>query len=159
MAWDKLHKTTDSNGKQEFTVGYASETITLADSSSSNTDVSTSILPRPITSDITVLVVFSGELSADTYVQVEHSWNGTTWVKQGEFESDTGVGNPGIDDISKNMAKLASIDSSVTTEAQGIMMMYDLDVHGAAPYTRFTVKGNGADESGETATFYLLKQF
>ena len=97
MAWDKLHKTTNSDGKQEFTVGYASETITLGD----DADSSTSILPRPITSDITVLVVFSAELTGtgDTYIQVEHSWNGTTWVKQGEFESD---GSPGVDDISKN---------------------------------------------------------
>ena len=154
MAWDKLHKTTNSDGKQEFTVGYASETITLGD----DADSSTSILPRPITSDITVLVVFSAELTGtgDTYIQVEHSWNGTTWVKQGEFESD---GSPGVDDISKNMAKLASIDESLTSEDDGFMMMYDLDVHGSAPYTRFTVKANGQNESSKTATFYLLKQF
>ena len=153
MAWDKLHKVVDaSTGKVECTLGYMSEQITLGN----DADSSTSYIPGPINSDMTILAVFSGELSADTYVQVEHSYDGTTWFKEGNFEEDGGVDH---DDISKNMAKVAAIDDSLQTESDGMMMMYDIDSHGMANYTRFTVKANGTDESTKTCTFYLFPHF
>ena len=152
MAWDRIHKTIGSNGQVTMTPGYLSETITLGN----NADASTSVLDYPIKSDMTVLAKFSADLEADTYVQIEHSWDGTTWVKQGEFEEDGGVDH---DDISKNMAKISAIDDRIVSEDEGVMMMYDIDSHGMANYTRFTVKANGQDESSKTCIFYLFPHF
>ena len=152
MAWDRIHRVIGSNGQVTMTPGYLSETITLGN----NADASTSPLDYPTKSDSTILVDFSADLSADTYVQIEHSWDGTTWIKQGEFEEDATVDH---DDISKNMAKLSAIDDSLVTEDDGVMMMYDIDSHGSAPFTRFTVKANGQNESSKTATFYFMPHF
>ena len=74
----------------------------------------------------------------------------------GEFEEDATVDQ---DDISKNMAKLAGIDDSLTKENSWLMMLYDLDSHGVGRFTRITVKANGADESTKTCTFYLVPHF
>ena len=152
MAWDRIHKTIGSNGQVTMTPGYLSETITLGN----NADASTSVLDYPIKSDMTVLAKFSADLEADTYVQIEHSWDGTTWVKQGEFEEDGGVDH---DDISKNMAKISAIDDSLVSEDEGVMMMYDIDSHGMANYTRFTIKATVTNETNTTATFYLFPHF
>ena len=153
MAWDRLHKTLGSNGQVTMTTGYLSETVPMAD----DADVSTSPLDYPIKSDITVLAKFARDLAADTYVQVEHSWDGATWIKIGDFEGDTTVA---VDDISKNMAKIAAYDvSHVADLSDGAMMLYDIDSHGAANYTRFTIKANGADESTNSCIFYLFPHF
>ena len=152
MAWDSMHESIDSNGAVTITPGYLSETITLGN----NADASTSHVPYPIKSDVTMLVKFSADIGADTYVQVEHSWDGSTWIKQGQFEEDSSVDH---DDLSKDMAKIAGIDDSLNTEANGMMMLYDVDSHGMAKYTRFTVKANGQNESSKTATFYLFPHF
>ena len=152
MAWDRIHKTIGSNGQVTMTPGYLSETITLGN----NADASTSVLDYPIKSDMTVLAKFSADLEADTYVQIEHSWDGTTWVNQGEFEEEGGVDH---DDISKNMAKISAIDDSLVSEDEGVMMMYDIDSHGMANYTRFTVKAHGQDESSKTCIFSLFPHF
>jgi hypothetical protein len=152
MAWDRIHRTVNGNGGVSMTPGYLSETITLGN----NADSSTSVLDYPVKSDITILAKFSADLETDTYVQVEHSFDGTTWFKEGNFEEDGGVDH---DDISKNMAKIAAIDDSIQTESDGMMMMYDIDSHGMAPYTRFTVKANTEDESSKTCTFYLIPHF
>ena len=152
MAWDSMHESIDSNGAVTITPGYLSETITLGN----NADASTSHVPYPVKSDITMLVKFSADIGADTYVQVEHSWDGSTWIKQGQFEEDNSVDH---DDLSKDMAKIAGIDDSLNTEADGMMMLYDVDSHGMAKYTRFTVKANGQNESSKTATFYLFPHF
>jgi hypothetical protein len=153
MAWDRLHKTVGANGQVTMTPGYLSETITLGD----DADSSTSYLDYPTKSDATILVKFSADLAADTYVQVEHSWDNSTWIKIGDFEGDTTIA---VDDISKNMAKIAAYDiSAVDDLSGGAMMMYDIDTHGAAPYTRFTIKANGADESAKTAAFYYIPHF
>ena len=152
MAWDRIHKSVDSNGAVTMTPGYLSETITLGN----NADASTSHFPYPVKSDVTMLVRFSGDLAVDTYVQVEHSWDGSNWIKQGQFEEDASVDH---DDLSKDMAKIAGIDDSLNTESDGMMMLYDVDSHGMANYTRFTVKANGANESSKTATFYLFPHF
>jgi|TARA_R110002012_G_scaffold165367_1_gene327634 hypothetical protein len=152
MAWDKIHKTVNSDGGVTMTTGYLSETITLGN----DADASTSVLDYPVKSDITMLVKFSGDIGADTFVQVEHSWDGSTWIKQGQFEEDASVDH---DDLSKDMAKIAGIDDSLNVEANGMMMLYDIDSHGMANYTRFTVKANGTNESSKTATFYLFPHF
>ena len=154
MAWDRIHKTIGSNGQVTMTPGYLSETISLGD----DADASTSALDYPIKSDTTILVMFNSDLISDTYVQLEHSWDGTTWVKQGEFEEDSSVDH---DDITKNMAKISAIDDSLLDSSNGMMMLYDLDSHGAANYTRFTVKANGSNEgtASNTATFYLFPHF
>ena len=152
MAWDKIHRSVNSDGGVSMTPGYYSETIQLRN----DADSSTSILDNPIKSDITMLVKFNGDLGADTYIQVEHSWDGSTWIKQGQFEEDASVDH---DDLSKDMAKISGIDDSLNTEADGMMMLYDIDSHGAANYTRFTVKANGTNESSTTATFYLFPHF
>ena len=152
MAWTRIHKTIGSNGEVTVTTGYLSQTITLAN----NADVSTSHLTIPTKSDATILAKFSHELLADTYVQIEHSVDGTTWIKQGEFEEDNSVDH---DDITKNMAKISAIDDSLMTEAEGVMMLYDIDTHGAAPYTRFTVKANGQNEGGKTCIFYFIPHY
>ena len=152
MAWDRIHKTVGSNGQVTMTPGYLSERITLGN----NHDSSTSVLDYPIKSDMTILAKFSADLGADTYVQVEHSYDGTVWFKEGNFEEDGGVDH---DDISKNMSKVAAIDDSLQTESDGMMMLYDIDSHGMANYTRFTVKANGTDESTTTCTFYLFPHF
>ena len=153
MAWDKIHKSVNSDGGVTMTPGYLSETITLGN----DADASTSHLPYPIKSDVTVLVKFSADITADTYVQVEHSWDGTTWIKEGNFEEDNSVDH---DDISKDMAKISAIDTVVISDmSDGVMMLYDIDSHGAANYTRFTVKANGVNESSKTATFYLFPHF
>ena len=152
MAWDRMHTVYGSNGQVTMTPGYLSETITLGN----DANASTSTIDYPTKSDATMLVVFSAELLADTYVQIEHSVNGTTWIKQGEFEEDASVDH---DDISKNMAKISAIDDSLVSEDEGLMMMYDIDSHGAAPYTRFTVVANGQNESAKTAVFYFIPHF
>ena len=152
MAWDNKHITTNADGGQDFKLGYLSETITLGN----DADASTSHIPYPIKSDATILAVFSADLDADTYVQVEHSVDGSTWIKQGEFEEDGSVDH---DDISKNMAKIAAIDDSLTTENDGLMMLYDIDSHGKGTYTRITVKANGQNESSKTCAFYIIPHF
>jgi len=152
MAWDRMHRTVNSDGRVTMTPGYLSETITLGN----NADATTSHLSYPTKSDATILVMFSADLAADTYVQIEHSVDGSTWIKQGEFEEDGSVDH---DDISKNMAKISGIDDSLVSEDEGVMMMYDIDSHGAAPYTRFTVKANGQNESSKTAAFYYIPHF
>ena len=152
MAWDRIHKTVGANGQVTMIPGYLSESITLGD----NADASTSYIDYPIKSDITVLAVFGADLRADTYVQVEHSIDGSTWIKQGEFEEDAGVDH---DDISKNMAKISAIDDSLVDSSDGMMMLYDIDSHGMSTYTRFTVKANGQNESGNSVTFYLIPHF
>lgn len=152
MAWDRIHKTIGSNGQVTMTPGYLSEAITLGD----DADASTSSLDYPLKSDITVLAMFTEELTVDTYVQVEHSWDGVTWVKQGFFEEDGSVDH---DDISKNMSIISALDDSLISERDGVMMLYDIDSHGAANYTRFTVVANGQDESANICTFYLFPHF
>ena len=67
MAWDRIHKVIGSNGQVTMTPGYLSETITLGN----DADSSTSPFDYPLKSDITVLAKFSGDLIADTYVQIE----------------------------------------------------------------------------------------
>ena len=153
MAWDRFHKSIGSNGQVTMTPGYLSETITLG----ANADASTSHLPYPIKSDATILAIFSDDLAADTYVQVEHSIDNSTWIKQGEFEEDASVDH---DDISKNMAKLAALDISIMDSLDtGCMMLYDIDSHGKGKYTRITVKANTRDESSKTCTFYIIPHF
>ena len=152
MAWDKIHRSVDSNGKITMTPGYLTETITLGN----DADASTSPIDYPLKSDATMLVVFSADLGADTFVQVEHSVDGTTYIKQGQFEEDATVDH---DDLSHDMAKIAGIDDSLNSEDEGMMMMYDIDSHGAALYTRFTVKANGVNESSKTATFTYMPHF
>ena len=153
MAWDRFHKSVNSDGGVSATTGYLSETITLGD----DADASTSQLTIPTKSDATILVMFSADLAADTYVQIEHSVDGTTWFKQGEFEEDDSVDH---DDISKNMAKIAALDISIMDNLNtGCMMLYQIDTHGAGVYTRFTVKANGQNESAKTATFYFIPHF
>ena len=153
MAWDSMHKVVGSNGQITQTPGYYTETITLGD----DADSSTSHIPYPVKSDFTVLVKFNNDLLADTYVQVEHSVDGETWFKQGQFET----GTPATDDISNDMAKIAAIDDSEITEANGIMMMYAVELHGMSKFTRFTVKANGQNEAtaGTTATFHIMPHF
>jgi hypothetical protein len=153
MAWDRIHRTIGSNGQVTMTPGYLSETITLGN----DADASTSPLDYPIKSDTTILVKFDNDITADTYVQVEHSWDGTTWIKEGNFEEDNSVDH---DDISKDMSKISALDTvTISDMSDGVMMLYDIDSHGAANYTRFTVKANGTDESDTTATFYLFPHF
>ena len=99
MAWDRIHRSVGGNGQVTMTPGYLSEQITLGN----DADATTSVLDYPIKSDITILAKFSADLAADTYVQVEHSWDGTTWIKQGQFEEDGSVDH---DDFSKVIAKI-----------------------------------------------------
>ena len=154
MAWDRFNKVLHASGEgYALTTGYSKETITLGD----DVDAFTSPLDVPTKSDATILAVFSRDITVDTYIQIEHSIDGTTWIKQGEFEEDLSVDH---DDISKNMAKIAAIDASVmATLTNGMMMLYDIDTHGAAPYTRFTVKANGTDESDTECTFYFIPHY
>ena len=151
MAWDKIHRVIGGNGQVTMTPGYYSETITLGN----DADASTSPLDTPLKSDITILAKFSADLGADTYVQLEHSWDGVTWIKQGQFET----GTPATTDLSKDISKISAIDDSVLSEDEGVMMLYDIDSHGAANYTRFTVKANGTNESSKTCAFYLFPHF
>jgi hypothetical protein len=135
-----------------MTPGYYSETITLGD----DADASTSAIPFPIKSDYTILATFSADLATDTYIMVEHSVDGSTWVKQGEFEEDGSVDH---DDITKNRAKMAAVDDSLTAENNGIFWLYDLDDNCKGMKTRFTVAANGQDESSKTCEFQLIPHF
>jgi len=153
MAWDRIHRSVNSDGGVSMTPGYYSETITLGN----DADASTSPLDYPIKSDTTILVKFDNDITADTYVQVEHSWDGTTWIKEGNFEEDNSVDH---DDISKDMSKISALDTvTISDMSDGVMMLYDIDSHGAANYTRFTVKANGQNESAKTAIFYFIPHF
>ena len=153
MAWDRIHRSVNGNGGVSMTPGYYSETITLGN----DADASTSILDTPIKSDTTILVKFNRDVTTDTYVQIEHSWDGTTWVKEGNFEEDASVDH---DDLSKDMSKIAGLDASVIGNmSDGVMMLYDIDSHGAANYTRFTVKANGTDESNTECQFHFIPHF
>jgi len=152
MAWERIHKTINANGGVSIETGYLKQRIVLGN----NADSSTSYLPVPTKSDATILAKFTADLSADTYIQIEHSINGSVWIKQGEFEEDGTVDH---DDISKNMAKIAAIDDSLVSEDEGVMMLYDIDTHGAAPYTRFTVKANGQDERLVSVDFWFIPHY
>ena len=163
MAWEKMHRTVGSNGEVTMSPGYYEETVTLGN----NADASTSALDFPIKSDITILATFSGDLSAaggtfsgdltgDTYIQVEHSIDGTTWVKQGVLEEDGSVDH---DDITRNRAKMAAVDDSLTAENNGIFWLYELDSNCKGLFTRFTVKANGGNESAKTCKFQLISHF
>ena len=147
-----MHKSINSNGAVTMTPGYYSETITLGN----NADSSTSILNVPVKSDYTILATFSAELSADTYIQVEHSVDGSTWIAQGVIEEDSSVDH---DDITKNRAKIAAVDISLTSEDDGIFWLYDLDDNCKGMKTRFTVKANGQNESSKTCLFQLIPHF
>ena len=155
MAWDSIHRVVGGNGQVTMTPGYLSETITLGN----DADKSTSHIPVPVKSDFTILAVFANDLGAggdaDTYIQVEHSINGADWIKQGKFES----GGVVTSDISDDMAKIALLDDGLLAEDDGAMMMYAVETHGMSPYTRFTVKANGADESGNSCTFYIIPHY
>ena len=158
MAWDRIHKTVNANGGVSMTPGYLSETIALGDTA----DSSTSPLDYPTKSDYTVLVIFTvissgnaATLGADAKIAVEHSVDGTTYIKQGQFEQ----GSISTSDISKEMHLLSVVDVSENVEGQGMMMMFDIDSHGMAPYTRFTVMNNTQDESANQATFYIIPHF
>ena len=153
MAWDRFHKTVDgSTGSITMTPGYLSETITLGN----DADASTSAIDMPIKSDYTLLATFSSDLAADTYIKVEHSVDGTTWIKQGVIEEDSSVDH---DDITKNRAKIAAVDDSLTTENTGIFWLYDLDDNFKGMKTRFTVAANGQNESSKTCKFELIPHF
>ena len=153
MAWNRYHKTTNiTTGSVTMTPGYYSETITLGN----NADASTSTINFPVKSDYTLLATFSADLSADTYIQVEHSVDGTTWIKQGVIEEDASVDH---DDITKNRAKIAAVDDSLTAEDEGIFWLYDLDDNCKGMKTRFTVKANGQNESSKTCEFQLIPHF
>tara|TARA_R110001583_G_scaffold40747_7_gene130006 strand:+ start:9687 stop:10145 length:459 start_codon:yes stop_codon:yes gene_type:complete len=152
MAWEKMHRTVGSNGEVTMSPGYYEETVTLGN----NADASTSALDFPIKSDITILATFSGDLTGDTYIQVEHSIDGTTWVKQGVLEEDGSVDH---DDITRNRAKMAAVDDSLTAENNGIFWLYELDSNCKGLFTRFTVKANGGNESAKTCKFQLISHF
>lgn len=164
MAWDNIHKVIGGNGQVTMTPGYYSEgPIDLPDWSTVDTDIVTSHIPFPVKSDFTILVVITdasgaADIVADTYLQVEHSVDGVLWVKRGDIEVD---GTVGTDDISKNMAKIGVIDESVGTESEGMMFLYSVDTHGMAPYTRFALKDNAADEdaAGNKVTFYIIPHY
>ena len=152
MAWDKMHRSVNGNGAVTMTPGYYSETITLGD----DADASTSALDVPIKSDYTVFATFSNDLATDTYVQVEHSIDGSTWIYYGQFEEDGTVDH---DDITKSRAKIAAIDDSLVQEGTGMFLLYDIDENCKGRYTRFTVKANGQDESSKTCLFQLIPHF
>ena len=153
MAWERIHRTINANGGVSVTTGYLSETITLGD----DADSSTSHLPIATKSDATILAIFNRDIDTDSYIQIEHSIDGVTWVKMGQFEEDASVDH---DDIAKDMSKIAAIDESIMDSLTGgMMMLYDIDTHGAAPYTRFTFKANGTDETNTTCTFYYIPHF
>jgi len=153
MAWDSIHRSVGSNGQVTMTPGsYWYEQFTLGN----NVDASTSKVPFSANSDITILMQFSRVLNADTYVQVEHSADGTIWFKQGNIEEDASVDH---DDISKDISKIAALDISIIDSTEGVMMFYDIDSHGASPLMRFTVKANGTDESSNIVKAYLIPHF
>ena len=154
MAWEKFHKVLNiATGSVTMTLGYYSEKgIPMGN----NADTVTSPIPQPVKSDMTILAIFKADIAADTYIQLEHSFDGSTWVHQGEFEEDASVDH---DDISKNMAKISAIDDSLVDTREGMMMMYDIDSHGVAPYTRFVIKPNGQNESSNLCDFYLIPHF
>ena len=155
MAWDRIHKTIGGNGQVTMTPGYLSETITLADGSSSMVAASTSAIDYPIKSDYTLLIDFSSDLANDSFVRVEHSWDGTTWVKEGKFET----GTASTSDLSDDMSKLGIIDVNIVGDTRdGLMLLYDIDGHGKGKYTRFTIECN-ADLSTQNATFYIVPHF
>ena len=158
MAWDSIHKVIGGNGQVTMTPGYLSETIALGN----NADASTSHLPYPVKSDFTILVILSdgdgspANMAADTYLQVEHSHDGATYVKRGDIEVDAIIST---EDISTNMAKIGVIDISIGHESDGMMFMYKVDTHGMSPYTRFTIKANGQNETGNLANFYIIPHY
>ena len=157
MAWDSIHKVVGSNGQVTMTPGYLSETIALGN----NADATTSHLPYPVKSDFTILVIISdaagaANMGADAYLQVEHSFNGTNYVKRGDIEVDASVAT---DDLSKNMAKIGVIDVSIGHESDGMMFMYKVDTHGMSPYTRFTIKANAQNETANSANFYIIPHY
>lgn len=152
MAWDKLHKVTSSNGKVECTPGYMTETITLGAASAT---VVTSVLPGPYKSDMTILFKPSSNLANDITISVEHSVDGTNFIKIGQFDATAAVtGN-----ISNDMSKIGIIDLSATGDASGgAMFLYALDSHGVSRHIRFSAVAV-ADESSKTGIFTVIPHF
>lgn len=150
MGWTTIHKTTDSNGRMSHETGYWTETIDLGN----NADASTSSIPFPLVGDFTVLIDFSAELNADTWIQIEHSINGTDWFK---------TGHSGTEDLAttnltggEDPSKIVYIDVSRQLEVNGLFFTYNIATHGMSKFIRFTVKANGQNESGCDLTFYVV---
>ena len=150
MAWDRFHKTINSDGRAECTTGYMSETITLANAGTART----SILPGPYKSDMTILFKPSGALANDATVKVEHSVDGTTFITIGQFDTFT----PATTDISHDMSIIGITDASAVAEENGSMFLYALDSHGSSRHIRFSVTSVG-DDSGETGVFSVIPHF
>mgnify|MGYP003634745163 CR=1 FL=1 len=165
MAWDSINRVIGSNGQITMTPGYLSESVAMKN----NADVVTSHLPVPVKSDFTILLFISdgsggADLAADTYLQVEHSVDGETYVQRGDIETELTTASPLVSDISKNMAKIGVIDivsgaSTAQAESDGMMFMYSVETHGMSPYTRFVLKANGQDERANTATFHIIPHY
>ena len=152
MACTRIHKTPNyATGGTEMTVGYLEEIIQLGN----NADAYTSPINTPIKGDITVLMDFSQDLSADTDIKVEHSYDGTTWYPH-STQSTVAVTQAGA---GVELGKLGTIDDSAQTETEGWFTMFDIDTHGWAKHTRLVVAANGQNESLKSAKFTLFFHF
>ena len=150
MAWDRFHKTINSDGKVECTTGYMSETITLANAGTART----STLPGPYKSDMTILFKPSTTLAGDATVKVEHSINGTDFFPVGQFDTFT----PATTDISHDMSIIGITDVTAVAEEDGSMFLYALDSHGSSRGIRFSVTSVGNDSS-KTGVFSVIPHF
>lgn len=151
MAWDKLHKVISSNSKVECTPGYATETITLGGAGAT---VTTSILPGPYKSDMTILFKPSAALAGDATVKIQHSINGTDFTTIGQFDTFTVA----TTDISHDMSTIGIIDQDVVAEENGLMFLYALDSHGLSRNIRFSVT-HVSNDSAKTGVFTVIPHF
>mgnify|MGYP003632512725 CR=1 FL=1 len=159
MAWTRIHRTVSSTGQVTVKTGYSSETINLLDWSDAANDgkaAYTSAIDVPISDDMTVLMDFSADMPADTWIRIEHSIDGTTWTTA----AHSGTSALATTDMTGGVdaSKIAYIDDNRQAEnVTGYYFVYDVETHGKARFVRFGIDDNtSSDASTTTVTWHLV---
>ena len=162
MAWSNIHRTVGGNGQVTVETGYWEETINLLDWSTGGGNPNqglaayTSSIPISTKDDFTVLMTFSDDLTGNTNIIVEHSVDGTNWVRaaqSGTTDMSTADFTGGTD-----VSIIAVIqDSDQVESTTGYFFVYDAETHGSSKFTRFGLLDNGStDDSAETVKFQII---
>ena len=159
MAWTNIHKTVNANGGATIETGYWKEQINLldwSDAANNGKSAYTTHLPFALVDDFTVLMYFSHDITGDTWIRIEHSYDGTNWTTAAQ-SGTTALTNTDLSG-GTDISKIAFIDDTRQTEnTTGYFFVYDTEFHGKSKYVRFAFEDNGAaDDSGETITYYVI---
>ncbi len=160
MAWTNIHRTIGSNGQVTVETGYWEETINLLDwrtgQSGDGKRAYTSPIPISVDNDFTVLMNFSNDITGDAIVKVEHSVDGTNWVRAAQ--SGTTVLSTSDWSGGTDISTIAIIDDGSQVEnSTGYFFVYDPETHGGSKYIRFGIEDTGNhNASTHTVTWQII---